>query len=389
MYCYKCGNQLADNAAFCSHCGAAIAQTPQPAAPAQPQQSQWQPVPPQQAYQPAQGYSAGQAPVPPPSQAPIPAERKIYTAGQAQAPVQAAPVAAQPVAAPVAAPQPAPAAPPPQSAPTPPPVEAVSPAAVGLDNSLYSGISVVPKRNKTTMDMICGVVFLLLGILCMGIYGFAVSSLLVEGGLEGMFPVLVSFSDVLFLSSLLSLGYVFALVAGLLMALGGVFALISGRGRKPAYTGIVLMLFTLAFDVIYLLLMDNWGYLGLPIAETVMRSFFIYAFEVVFVLVPTVLLMLKKQAKKRARTTLVLQADDKNRKGKAQLTPPAPPRQEPEPVIPVPQEEPEGTADKPEAKKPAEPEPTPVGMDVPLSPPSAAQEAPPLEPEKPETEDLP
>ena len=220
------------------------------------------------------------------------------------------------------------------------------------------------------MDMICGVVFLALGIGALAIYGFAAAALMMGGGLNGMFPFLRDFSDIGFLSSLLSLGYIFGVAAGVLMTLGGVFALIGGRGRKPAYTAIVLMLFTLAFDVVYLLLMDMWGYLSLSIGQTIMRSFFIYAFEVVFVLVPTVLLMLKKRAKKRAHTTLVLQTDDNKRKGKGQLAPPV------EPTVPVPMEDPAGTGVKAEAS-------LPTGMDVPL--PAAGDAVPataaPMEPE--------
>ena len=66
MFCSKCGNQVADDAAFCDKCGARLNAQPHqpPRAPAHPQGAQYQ-------YQPPQRQSYGSAPQAPYGLAPI------------------------------------------------------------------------------------------------------------------------------------------------------------------------------------------------------------------------------------------------------------------------------------------------------------------------------
>lgn len=263
MYCFKCGQPLVDNAAFCSHCGAGQKQQGrQPVSPAfaplvaeapAATQAQWRPVSPPPAHIP-------------PVQQPAASQPTGYSTPAATVPPAASP-----------------------------------PVPVVWSSNARTGTSVRPRKNKTAVDILCGIIFLALGLLALGSYGVALFNILTEGGLRGLFPVFSSFSNLRFLSSLLSLGYIFGLIAGLLMALGGVFALLKGRGRKPAYAAIVLMLFTLLFDAVYLFLMNFWGHMPQSIGSAIVRSLYIYLFEVLFVLVPTVLLFFKRRAKKRLK----------------------------------------------------------------------------------------
>lgn len=342
MYCHMCGNQLPDNAPFCTNCGASMqpssagaAGPQQPAAPAQPYSQP--PVYPGN-YLPAAGYPPAQTaypaspgyeypaqppypypptPPPPAGQYPHPSQAQApagYPAPQQPPAPPVPPAPQQPPAPPMAAPQPAPeealhTAPPApvyqQPAPMPPPAAPsysmppppVAPPSLTASMPDYRGKN--RKNLKTGTDVFAGIVFLALGLIALCLFGFYAATLAAGGGMDGLFPLLNKANESTVGATVLSVGNLLGLVAGLLITVAGIMSLAVGKGKKPAYTAIVIMLFTILCDVIYLGLTYHWDLQHEPLLTVLARSGVIYAFEVLFVLLPTVILPFKKLAKKR------------------------------------------------------------------------------------------
>lgn len=164
-----------------------------------------------------------------------------------------------------------------------------------------------PTRSlRTGTDVVCGIVFLLVGLATLGYFGYFFLTDLaptIQVVLDAFSLGLWDNSFILYCLVLIS--YVLAILAGLLLTLGGIFSLVSGKGRKPAYAAIVLMLFTILSDIISLWLMTSWQLIP-SFVDGLLASWGVYAIEVVFVLLITILLPFKKVAKNRRKREILL-----------------------------------------------------------------------------------
>ena len=263
MYCSSCGKPLPGQVSFCPSCGAAQqATSPSPSAP----------------------------------------------------PAGAMPPAAASAAAPFVQVQ---------KAPSP----AFSPP--GTPSAPRPGVAPVSRSLKTGVDTLCGIVFLLLGLAAIGIFGFFTVNRILAQGFQSLFPILFHTDDqALYVGNIcytiIYSGYILGTLAGLIMVLGGIFSLVNGKGKKPVYAAIVLMLFTLLCDVLSLMLMYSWSLVSGSLAEVLMSSLLIYVFEVAFVLLPTLLLPFKKMAKRRRKDAIAF--SNLSAGANAPATPPPPPK---------------------------------------------------------------
>lgn len=351
MTCKKCQKNISDGASFCPYCGAAQSEeaqgrrlsaldAPPQAAPYTPPQAGasvvGNPAQPATPAQPAPGYvpfgAAGNASPAPtaPAQPPVfptaPAVAMDATQTPSSAPAQGAPPAPNmppQVGAPAPVPVTAQPAAPAQQAPAPPntapPEPPIFPAAPPTGDDLppaqgkvHVAGTATRLYTKTQTDTVCGGIFLALGILCIVYFGIYLFTLIQE--LAALFPgftlteamqSLFSFKDLqqaavprLFYAA----GSLCAIVSGILLVAGGAIALRSGRGAKAANAAVALMLFTLLFDVLALVMMAGWRILpGGSLASALLSSLFAYLLEIVVVLGVTILLAVKRRAKRQLR----------------------------------------------------------------------------------------
>lgn len=301
MYCSQCGRQIDGAAAFCPYCGAAqgsVSAGHAPGQPAYPQMGQTPPPGPPPAGRPntpPTGYSA-------PGYQPPAAYQNQPPPGY-----QPPPAAYQP---PVAGPPTGYAPPPPGYQPGryggPAPYQAPYPSPIPAAPSRAARAA----KTKTGADIVSGIVFFGFGIVA------AVSFSLLLATAFSAFRVLLgggfAFADVLAAIfdtgglqrhalplSLTTLGAVTGFLAGFILAIGGLASLIGGRGRGLAFSAAGLMGLTLLFDVLTLALMNHWKTLSAPLGDTLLASWLIYFFEIIFVLAALVLPAVQKSARKR------------------------------------------------------------------------------------------
>ncbi|NLW79091.1 MAG: hypothetical protein GXY32_06740 [Ruminococcaceae bacterium] len=233
---------------------------------------------------------------------------------------------------------------------------------------------------RTSFDIICGIIFLVLGLGLLVYFIFSIVQSAEQIGLvyddlfSGLFGYYMSSDTAVYyiLSTfVVSITNVIWIVGAILLTLAGVFSLTSGRGRKPAIAALPFMLLGLVGDILTIVMivtsapvalgrpLDLWG-------EVIMPALLIYIVEIVAIAAVCVLLPLKKKAKKKAV------------QGQGPAPYPAAPPVYGQPVAPaaVPPAAPTAAAAQPPVNA-ASPAPSPA------EPPVSAAQAPPAAPEPP------
>lgn len=259
MTCTNCGKTVQDGFAFCTYCGTAVAG--QPSGTAAP---------------------AGAPPVGPAATTPPP--------------LATAPTPAQATVPPV----PVPPATQPSKAPSP-----------GKTVSLWP---------KTGTDILCGFVFLFFGAASLAYFGWQLWEIWAPGAgmaapaRSSALTALMDGSPAAFMPNnpgnalffLYTISLCFAAVGGLLLLVGGLAALVRGQGKKTAYAAVVCMLFCLLFGGLALaavhraLLPGGFATLTAAFGGLFLKNFWaVYALPIAAVVVVTILLPIKKHAKRR------------------------------------------------------------------------------------------
>lgn len=241
MYCSNCKASIADNSAFCPVCGA----------------TQYS-----QNYPPAQNAWPQQQPPPPPAAPYAP-----------QQPWQPAPPR------PVQSYQGVPAQP--QYANIPPHIT-------------------VPRRQKTGFGIVCGIIFVLLGLGAMAYYAYSLYITYTESISWDFAQFITGFVFGNAVNAIYVVSDILAFFCGLFLLFAGIFSLNSGRGRSPAVTALVFIITALLCDVAAIVLLDQIYGIFFDI-NIVLKSWVIYAIKLGLIVLIGVLLPIKKAVKKRKR----------------------------------------------------------------------------------------
>lgn len=156
------------------------------------------------------------------------------------------------------------------------------------------------KKQRLKIDTASAIVFLVLGLLAVGIFGFFALRTFIGGGTQALFPIVSSTATSAVAVTVISIGTLLGILAGFLMLFAALFVFTQGRGNRLAGMATACMSFTLFFDALYHAIMYSSGmYENYKFSAIIQQSIVIYVFELLFILLGIVFPALRRSAQRK------------------------------------------------------------------------------------------